>query len=260
MIEGEHAIIMDFGIARSTSRGGSAPDRRLRDADARARRAQGGRRLRNDPHRRNAGRRSHRHHRIHGARAGPRRTRRSTRRRYAFGLIIYDLLTGRRRSEHAVSAVGELQKRLAQPPPPVQRSCPDVPSAARSADHAVHRSPTPANRYQTTHGARRGDRTAGRQRQAAPEQARRRLPYGRRPRACCWRSVRLTSIGAHAPAGHARPGVGRDRRLRKHDWRSDVRRHARTALRLALEGAGFISAYRPHAAAATLGYTAGTAG
>ena len=36
---------------------------------------------------------------------------------YAFGLIVYDMLVGKRRSEHAVSAVGELQKRLAADAP-----------------------------------------------------------------------------------------------------------------------------------------------
>jgi serine/threonine protein kinase len=57
MLEGEHAIIMDFGIARSTSRGGAAPKPAPAvTPNGRARRAQGRRRLGNDPHRRNVGR------------------------------------------------------------------------------------------------------------------------------------------------------------------------------------------------------------
>src|SRR4030095_1535453 len=46
---------------------------------------------------------------------------------YAFGLIISALPPGGRRSEHAVSAVGELQKRLAQPPPSIRTILPDIP-------------------------------------------------------------------------------------------------------------------------------------
>ena len=68
---------------------------------------------------------------------------------YAFGLIVYDMLTGRRRSEHAVSAVGELQQRLAQPPPSVRTLVPDVPHAL---DQLITRctEPDAAKRYQTT--------------------------------------------------------------------------------------------------------------
>ena len=68
---------------------------------------------------------------------------------YAFGLIVYDMLVGKRRSEHAVSAVGELQKRLAQPPPPVRTLVPAVPEAL---DALVTKcvEPDPAKRYQTT--------------------------------------------------------------------------------------------------------------
>ena len=68
---------------------------------------------------------------------------------YAFGLIVYDMLTGQRRSEHAVSAVGELQRRLAQPPPPVRSIVPEVPQAL---EQLVTRctEPDAAKRYQTT--------------------------------------------------------------------------------------------------------------
>ncbi len=46
---------------------------------------------------------------------------------YAFGLILYDMLVGKRRSAHAQSAVAELQARLLQSPPPVRSIEPGVP-------------------------------------------------------------------------------------------------------------------------------------
>jgi eukaryotic-like serine/threonine-protein kinase len=39
---------------------------------------------------------------------------------YAFGLILYDMLVGKRRATHAQSAVAELQGRMQQPPPSVR--------------------------------------------------------------------------------------------------------------------------------------------
>jgi serine/threonine protein kinase/tetratricopeptide (TPR) repeat protein len=48
---------------------------------------------------------------------------------YSLGLILYDMLTGRRRAEHAQSAIAELQARMADPPPPVRSLAPDVPEA-----------------------------------------------------------------------------------------------------------------------------------
>ena len=48
---------------------------------------------------------------------------------YAFGLILYDMLAGRRRVDHAPSAVLELQKRMAQPPASIRSIVPQVPDA-----------------------------------------------------------------------------------------------------------------------------------
>ena len=48
---------------------------------------------------------------------------------YAFGLMLYDMLAGRRRAERAGSAIAELQKRLMEPPPPIGSIVPDVPDA-----------------------------------------------------------------------------------------------------------------------------------
>ena len=150
MLEGEHAIIMDFGIARSTSRGGSAPKPATPaaptlttaglkiDADSEMTRIA---------------------ETLVGEVIGTIEYMAPEQARgehvdqradvYAFGLIVYDLLTGRRRSEHAVSAVGELQKRLAQPPPSIRTILPDIPLPL---DQLITKctEPEAANRYQTT--------------------------------------------------------------------------------------------------------------
>jgi tetratricopeptide (TPR) repeat protein len=68
---------------------------------------------------------------------------------YAFGLILYDSLVGRRRAEQSKSAVAELQARMEQAPPPAKTLVPQVGAAL---DRLVSRclDPDPANRYQTT--------------------------------------------------------------------------------------------------------------
>jgi serine/threonine protein kinase/tetratricopeptide (TPR) repeat protein len=68
---------------------------------------------------------------------------------YAFGLILYDVLAGRRRSESAATAVDELQKRLTAPPPSVRSIVPGVPPAL---DQVITRctEPDAAKRFQTT--------------------------------------------------------------------------------------------------------------
>jgi tetratricopeptide (TPR) repeat protein/tRNA A-37 threonylcarbamoyl transferase component Bud32 len=48
---------------------------------------------------------------------------------YAFGLILYDMLVGRRRAGHAESAIAELQKRLTESPPRLSLVVPGVPAA-----------------------------------------------------------------------------------------------------------------------------------
>ena len=47
---------------------------------------------------------------------------------YAFGLILYDALLGRRRAASSESAVDELQRRMTAPPPPIQALAADVPA------------------------------------------------------------------------------------------------------------------------------------
>jgi serine/threonine protein kinase/Flp pilus assembly protein TadD len=145
MIENEQAIIMDFGIARSTSRvgtvaAGATPGTSVMDVaiDSEVTRAAAT---------------------IAGEIIGTIEYMAPEQARgehvdqradiYAFGLILYDMLAGRRRSEHAVSAVGELQRRLAQAPPPIRTLVPEVPQAL---DHVITRctEPDAEKRYQTT--------------------------------------------------------------------------------------------------------------
>jgi tetratricopeptide (TPR) repeat protein/tRNA A-37 threonylcarbamoyl transferase component Bud32 len=68
---------------------------------------------------------------------------------YALGLIVYDMLVGRRRHERAASALAELEGRIEQAPPPLKVVSPVIPDAlsriiARCLD------PDPVRRYQTT--------------------------------------------------------------------------------------------------------------
>jgi serine/threonine protein kinase/tetratricopeptide (TPR) repeat protein len=124
MIENEHAIIMDFGIARSTSRGAPAPRPSTVVPRLTASTEQDVTRLAAT---------------VIGEVIGTIEYMAPEQARgehvdqradiYAFGLIVYDMLVGRRRSEHAVSAVGELQGRLAHAPPSVRSVVPAVPEA-----------------------------------------------------------------------------------------------------------------------------------
>jgi tetratricopeptide (TPR) repeat protein/tRNA A-37 threonylcarbamoyl transferase component Bud32 len=69
---------------------------------------------------------------------------------YALGLIMYDMLVGGSRSERAGVAIAELQARMRQPPPPVSSVVSGIPEAL---DKLISRclEPDPAKRYQTTH-------------------------------------------------------------------------------------------------------------
>jgi serine/threonine protein kinase/tetratricopeptide (TPR) repeat protein len=125
MIENDRAIIMDFGIARSTSRVGSTP------AGPPGPTTSGGAPL-DDALTRAAAT-------VVGAIIGTIEYMAPEQARgehvdqradiYAYGLIVYDMLAGRRRVDRAPSAVYELQKRMGQPPPPVRSIVPQVPEA-----------------------------------------------------------------------------------------------------------------------------------
>ncbi len=68
---------------------------------------------------------------------------------YAFGLIIYDLLVGRQRGKRTDGPVTELQARMEHAPPPVRSLVADIPEPL---DHLISRclEPDPDKRYQTT--------------------------------------------------------------------------------------------------------------
>jgi serine/threonine protein kinase/tetratricopeptide (TPR) repeat protein len=68
---------------------------------------------------------------------------------YAFGLILYDTLLGRRRIASGAAAVEELQRRLKAPPPPLQALESDLPAPlAALVGRCVE--PDPAKRFQTS--------------------------------------------------------------------------------------------------------------
>jgi tetratricopeptide (TPR) repeat protein len=144
MIEHEHAIIMDFGIARSTSRVGGVPRGDAAPAAASSGSRHDGATLAAAT--------------VVGAVIGTIEYMAPEQARgehvdhradiYAFGLIAYDMLAGRRRIERAPSAVYELEKRMGEPPPSIRSIVPQVPEAL---DKLVMRciEPDAAKRFQT---------------------------------------------------------------------------------------------------------------
>ncbi len=68
---------------------------------------------------------------------------------YSFGLILYDMLVGRRRVSGAQSALSEMMSRLHQQPPALRTLAPDAPDALeRMVMKCLE--PEPARRYATT--------------------------------------------------------------------------------------------------------------
>jgi serine/threonine protein kinase/tetratricopeptide (TPR) repeat protein len=68
---------------------------------------------------------------------------------YAFGLILYDLLTGEPRSAKALSPILELQGRMQKAPPPIQTFVPEVPEPfAEIIARCLE--PDPDKRFQTS--------------------------------------------------------------------------------------------------------------
>jgi tetratricopeptide (TPR) repeat protein/tRNA A-37 threonylcarbamoyl transferase component Bud32 len=68
---------------------------------------------------------------------------------YSFGLILYDMLAGRRRVSGAQSALSEMMSRLQQQPPALRTLAPEVPEAfERIVTKCLE--PEPARRYATT--------------------------------------------------------------------------------------------------------------
>jgi eukaryotic-like serine/threonine-protein kinase len=135
---GGDALIMDFGVARSTGAPrpvpGSATDEQLRLALSAGQTMIGS---------------------VVGtieymapeqARAEPVDQRADI---YAFGLILYDLLLGRTRASRTHSAFAELTLRMKEPPPPARSLDPQIPDALdRIITRCIH--PDANARYQTT--------------------------------------------------------------------------------------------------------------
>jgi tetratricopeptide (TPR) repeat protein len=69
---------------------------------------------------------------------------------YAFGLILRDMLVGRREAAYSATAMAELFARMSNAPPPVRTIDPTIPQAI---DEIISRclDPDPGKRYQTTH-------------------------------------------------------------------------------------------------------------
>jgi serine/threonine protein kinase/tetratricopeptide (TPR) repeat protein len=68
---------------------------------------------------------------------------------YTMGLILYDMLTGRRRSKSARSAVAEVQRRTKESPPPLREVDPEIPEPLEQlVSHCLE--PDPDDRFQTT--------------------------------------------------------------------------------------------------------------
>jgi tetratricopeptide (TPR) repeat protein/tRNA A-37 threonylcarbamoyl transferase component Bud32 len=68
---------------------------------------------------------------------------------YSFGLIVQDMLTGRRRVSAAQSALSEMMQRMQQQPPPLRTLAPDVPEGLEQIV-AKCLKPEPDDRYATT--------------------------------------------------------------------------------------------------------------
>ena len=141
---------------------------------------------------------------------------------YAFGLILYDMLAGRRRAAHAQSAIEELQGRLEQPPPPVRSVMAEIPEPVeRLVSRCVE--PDAAKRFQTT-----AELVAAIERLDDNGKLR---PIKRVVGVKLAAAIVVALLGAlglhlveHAAARPARSRDRPDRRLREHDGRRDVRR------------------------------------
>ena len=72
---------------------------------------------------------------------------------YALGLILYDMLAGRRRLSSSDSALSEMMKRMQQQPPPLRSIAPEIPEALEGIVTRCLQ-PDPELRYPTTESLR----------------------------------------------------------------------------------------------------------
>ena len=146
---------------------------------------------------------------------------------YAFGLILYDLLAGRSRV-HPDGSITELQARMLQAPPAVKTIVPDVPEALnRLVMRCVE--PNPAARFQSTADVLAELERLDDSGELIPVKRTVRLPLvvdAGRPAAVAL-GRQLVAVAGHRSAGRARSRVGRDRRLSERHQRCSLRSRAR---------------------------------
>jgi tetratricopeptide (TPR) repeat protein len=254
MVEGDQAIVMDFGIARSTSQGGAVPS----SSAAGALLAPDVAKALLDEQM------THAAATVAGAVVGtveymaPEQARgQQVDQRadiYAFGLILYDLAVGRRRAEHAPSAVAELRKRMEEAPPPAKSLVPEIPE---SLNQLISRciEPDPAARFQTTAELREALGRLDDRGEPLPIQR----VFGMRAAVAALGLFMALLVGTWwfsrgpaVPVQHDPVSVViADFQNGTSDPAFD--RTLEPMLKLALEGAGFISAYDRTAIARTLG-------
>jgi serine/threonine protein kinase/tetratricopeptide (TPR) repeat protein len=162
---------------------------------------------------------------------------------YATGLILYDVLTGRRRAERPGSALDRLRERMEGPLPPVKSLAPDVPDAlAEIVTRATE--PDPQNRYQTTTDfAEALDRL---DEHGVPRPIKRSLSLPRV--AAIVAGVAVIAAGAIWYLTPEKIGTGNPVAIVIADFENRTNdpafnRTLEPTLRRALEGAGFITAY-----------------
>ena len=165
---------------------------------------------------------------------------------YAVGLILYDLLTGKKRAErHRATRSSSCAPGWSAALPPIKSLAPDVPDALAAI--VMRASETDAaKRFQTTAELAEALERARRQRRAAAGEARRRRADDgrhRRGRHRCWRRGAGGSSGRPVPEAPHDPVsvVIADFENRTGDPTFD--RTLEPMLKRALEGAGFITAY-----------------
>ena len=158
---------------------------------------------------------------------------------YAFGLILYDVLLGRKRASHTKSAIEELTGRMAQPPVSSRADRPGDSGRARPDHHAVRAArrrralPDDQGRPGRARGARR-------QRPAAPDGAPVHPGHDGGVAGAGGDAARTHVVAGARPrgAGRSRAGVGGHLRLHERDGRRHVRRHARAGAEAGARGGG----------------------